>query len=78
MFSFESGPDFETVSSASELLGDTLNIRDNDNARIIVPEGRLLFLGFIMESTNSCAYSLSIRSCLTLLISLLKSFRSRM
>jgi hypothetical protein len=30
LFSFESGPDIEMVSSASEFLGDTLIIWDND------------------------------------------------
>jgi hypothetical protein len=32
MFSFENGPDIETISRASELLGGTLNIRNNDSA----------------------------------------------
>jgi hypothetical protein len=41
----------------------------------IVSEERLLLLdGFIMESTNSCGYSLSIISCLIFLIPLLKSY----
>jgi hypothetical protein len=34
MFSFENGPDIETVPNASEFLGDTLNIWDNDRAMI--------------------------------------------
>jgi hypothetical protein len=34
IFSFENGPDIEMVSSASEFLGDTLNIWDNDCALV--------------------------------------------
>jgi hypothetical protein len=34
MFSFENGPDIKTVSDASEFLGGTLNIWDNDLALI--------------------------------------------
>jgi hypothetical protein len=34
MFSFESGPDIEMVSSASEFLGNTLNTWDNDSALV--------------------------------------------
>jgi hypothetical protein len=34
LFSFENGPDIEMVSSASEFLGNTLNIWDNDSALI--------------------------------------------
>jgi hypothetical protein len=37
-------------------------------------EGQLFADGFITESTTSFGYSLSIRLCLMLLISLLKSF----
>jgi hypothetical protein len=42
----------------------------------VTEEERLLLDCFIMESTNSCGYSLSIRSCLMVLISLLKSLLS--
>jgi hypothetical protein len=42
----------------------------------IVYEGQMLLDGFIIESTNSCGYSLGIWSCFTFLISLLKSFWS--
>jgi hypothetical protein len=31
MFSFENDPDIETLSNASEFLGDTFNIWDNDS-----------------------------------------------
>jgi hypothetical protein len=34
MFSFENGPDIETISNASEFLGDTLNIWNNDSALV--------------------------------------------
>jgi uncharacterized protein YxjI len=34
MFSFENGPDIETVRNASEFLGDTFNIWDNDSALV--------------------------------------------
>jgi hypothetical protein len=34
MFSFENGPDIETVSNASEFLEDTLNIQDNDSGLV--------------------------------------------
>jgi hypothetical protein len=34
MFSFENGPDIETVPNASELLGDTLNIWDKNHALV--------------------------------------------
>jgi hypothetical protein len=34
MFSFENGPEIETVPSASEFLGNTLNIWDNDSALV--------------------------------------------
>jgi hypothetical protein len=34
MFSFENGPDIETVSNAPEFLGNTLNIWDNDSALV--------------------------------------------
>jgi hypothetical protein len=34
MFSSENGPDIETVHNASEFLGDTLNIRDDDSALV--------------------------------------------
>jgi hypothetical protein len=38
MFSFENGPDIETVPSGSEFLGNTLNIWDNDHALVyLVP-----------------------------------------
>jgi hypothetical protein len=66
MFSFEDGPDIE--------FGDTPHTGDNDSA--VSEEGRLLLPGFITESTNLLGYSLSFRSCLIFLISLLKSFRS--
>jgi hypothetical protein len=45
MFSFENDHDIETVSSASEFLGDTLNVRDNDHASYIVSEEGQLLLG---------------------------------
>jgi hypothetical protein len=48
MFSFENILDIETVSNASEFLGETLNIWDNDHARCVVSEGRLLLSGFII------------------------------
>jgi hypothetical protein len=34
MCSSENDPGIETVSSASEFLGDTLNLRDNDHALV--------------------------------------------
>jgi hypothetical protein len=34
MFSFENGPYTEMVPNASESLGDTLNIWDNDHALV--------------------------------------------
>jgi hypothetical protein len=34
MFSFENGPDIETVFIASEFLGNTLNIWGNDSAPV--------------------------------------------
>jgi hypothetical protein len=34
MFRFENSPHIETVSNASEFLGDTLNMWDNDSALV--------------------------------------------
>jgi hypothetical protein len=34
MFSFENGPDIETVSGASEFHGGTLNMWDNGSALV--------------------------------------------
>jgi hypothetical protein len=34
LLSFENGPDIETVTKASEFLGDALNIWDNDHALV--------------------------------------------
>jgi hypothetical protein len=63
MFSFENDPDVETISDASEFLGDTLSIWD-----IVPEEVRSLLEGFITESTIFFGgYSLSIRSCLCVL-----------
>jgi hypothetical protein len=67
MFSFENDPYIETVSSASEFLGDTLNIRNNDWPWYMISEEGWLYLdSFIMEPANSCGYLLSIRSCVRL------------
>jgi hypothetical protein len=68
MFSFENGHDIETISSASEFLGDTFNIWD-----VVSEEGRSILDAFIVESMHCCGCSLSIRSCLMFLIALLKS-----
>jgi hypothetical protein len=76
-FSFENVLDIETVSYAPEFLGDTHDIWDNYCALVCFSqEGRLLPDGFIVESMNSCWYSISITSCLMLLNSSLKSFWS--
>jgi hypothetical protein len=67
--------DIETISNASEFLEDTLTYGIMTMPWNVVSEkGQLLLNGFIKESTNSCGHSLSIRSCLMFLISLLKSF----
>jgi hypothetical protein len=34
MSSFDNGPEIETVPNASEYLGNTLNICDNDSAMV--------------------------------------------
>jgi hypothetical protein len=63
VFSFENDPDIDTVSNASEFLGDTVNIWDKTVTWYIASEEKRLLLGrFIMKSTNSCGYLLSIRS----------------
>lgn len=55
MFSFERGPDIETVSSKSEFSEAPLTY-----GMMTIPwytvseEGRLLLDGFVVESTNSC------------------------
>jgi hypothetical protein len=54
MFSFENGPYIETVSSASQFLGNILNIWDHDCALVQCISRTVALDGFIMESTNSC------------------------
>jgi hypothetical protein len=78
ILSFENCPDVETVSIVSGFQGDTLNMCGNYRAMISCIWRRtvLLLPGFIMRSTNSCGYPLSIRSCLMFWISLLKCFWS--
>jgi hypothetical protein len=55
MFTFENGPDIETVSNASEFLGNSFNIWVNDSVPwyIVSEEGRLLLDGFIIEMESS-------------------------
>jgi hypothetical protein len=46
MFSLENRPDIETVPDASEFLGDTLNLCDNDSALV----------HFVRTRTISCRW----------------------
>jgi hypothetical protein len=67
MFSLEDGSEMEMVPDAPEFLEMSLTYR-------MKCPGRFLATCFITELTTSFGYSLSIRSCLTVLILLLKSF----
>jgi hypothetical protein len=76
-FNLENDPNIQTLQMHLNFSGVPLAYGIMTMPWYVTEEGRLLLDGFITESVNSYAYSLSIRSCHMFLISLLKSSKSR-